>query len=157
VNIFEVYKTPILHYQRSFDRASKFIKKEILSRVIEADEGQTRYMIFNLISKKGSALFKNLSSKLDMAFGKLDLEESLRQETEKMKAVFRRELDMQLRAFKQFVDMNDNEKAAEEKEQQTSHQGYRLAQELAAMMIITRMFYVKLEQEENAFPIALAV
>jgi len=29
-----------------------------------------------------------------MAFGKLDLEESLRQETEKMKAVFRRELDM---------------------------------------------------------------
>jgi hypothetical protein len=35
-------------------------------------------MLFNLISEKGSALFKNLSSKLDMAFGKLDLEESLR-------------------------------------------------------------------------------
>ena len=74
-------------------------------------------MLFNLISEKGAALFKNLSSKLDMAFGKLDLEESLRQETEKMKAVFRRELDLSLRAFKQFVDMSDNERAAKTKEQ----------------------------------------
>ena len=58
-----------------------------------------------------------------MAFGELDLDDSLRQDTEKMKAVLRRELDMQLRAFKQFVNMPDNEGAAKEKEQQTSHQG----------------------------------
>lgn len=127
VNIFEIYKTPILHYQRSYDRACKFIKKEILNRVIQADESQTQYMIFNLISEKGSALFKNISSKLDMSFGKLDLDESLRQETDKMKAVFRRELDLQLRAFKHFVDMSDNERAAKAKTQQNEHQGYRLA------------------------------
>jgi hypothetical protein len=94
VNIFEIYRTPILHYQRSYERACKFIKNEILNRILEADESKTKYQIFNLISEKGSALFMNLSSKLDLAFGKLDLDETLRLETEKMKAVFRRELDL---------------------------------------------------------------
>jgi hypothetical protein len=53
--------------------------------------------------------------------------------------------------------MTDNQRAAAAKSQQIQHQGYRLAQELAAMMILVRIFYVKMEQEENAFPVSLAV
>ncbi len=65
VNIFEVYKTPIVHYQKSYDRVCKFIRKELLQRIIEADEGHLKYLFFEMISKKGSALFKNTSNKVD--------------------------------------------------------------------------------------------
>ena len=89
MNIFEVYKTPIVHYQRSYDRVCRFIKKELTARVIESDESHLKYAIFDNISAKGSALFKNVHSKLDQAFGRLDLEESMRNETEKIRGKLR--------------------------------------------------------------------
>ncbi len=63
---------------------------------------------------------------------------------------------MQMRIFKEFIDMEDNERAAEAKEQEINHQKFRLSQELAAMMVLTRVFYIKLEQEENALNVTLA-
>ena len=58
-----------------------FIKKELTNRIIDADESHLKYALFDHISIKGSALFKNVHSKLDQAFGKLDLDENLRNET----------------------------------------------------------------------------
>jgi hypothetical protein len=94
VNIFEVYKTPIVHYQRSYDRVCRFIKRELTQRIIESDESHLKYEIFNQISVKGVSLFKNVHSKLDQAFGKLDLDENLRNETEKIRGKLRTQLDL---------------------------------------------------------------
>ena len=156
VNIFEVYKTPIVHYQRSYDRVCQFIKKELTNRIIDADESHLKYALFDLISIKGSALFKNVHSKLDQAFGKLDLDENLRNETEKIRGKLRTQMDLQMHAFKEFVDIEDNQRAWKAKETQIAHHRHRLAQESAALMILIRIFYCKLEQEENAFPLSLA-
>ncbi len=108
VNIFEVYKTPIIHYQRSYDRVCRFIKKELTNRIIDADESHLKYSIFDHISVKGSALFKNVHSKLDQAFGKFDLDENLRNETEKSRGKLRTQMDLQMHAFKEFIDIEDN-------------------------------------------------
>ena len=108
VNIFEVYKTPIIHYQRSYHRVCRFIKKELTTRIIESDESHLKYTIFDNISAKGSALFKNVHSKLDHAFGKLDLEENMRNETEKIRGKLRTQMDLQMHAFKEFIDIEDN-------------------------------------------------
>ena len=154
VNIFEVYKTPITHYQKSYDRVCKFIRKELLQRIIEADEGHLKYLFFEMISKKGSALFKNTSNKVDLAFGKLEVTDALRLDVEKIKISAKKELDLQLRVFKEFVDLEDNNKLAHVRIQQKEHQSFRLMQELAALLLLVRVFNIKLEQEENASLVA---
>ena len=94
MNIFEVYKTPIMHYQRSYDRVCKFVRKELVQRIVDADEGHMKFVLFDMISSKGAAVFKNIVNQLDQAFGRLDLDEPIRLETEKVKSKFRRELDL---------------------------------------------------------------
>jgi len=151
VNIFEIYKTPLAHYQKSYDRASRFIKRELIPRVVEVHDGHLKYKLFELISSKGSALFKNVANMLDSAFGRVEVEEPVRIETEKVRTKKRRELDLQIRAFKEFIDLEENQRASTAKQQQTAHQSFRMLRELAALMVLTRIFYVKLEQEENQF------
>lgn len=153
MNIFEVYKTPILHYQRSYERVCRFIKKELVERIAEADEDHFKFTMFNFISLKGTTLFKNFINRLDNAFGRLDLQEGLRLETERDKILLRRDLEQQVRSFKEFIDLDDNQRAESAKQQQIQHQEFRLMQELAALMLLIRIFYVKLEQEESVFPL----
>jgi hypothetical protein len=50
-----------------------------------------------------------------------------------------------MRAFKEFIDLEDNERAGKAKAKQMMHQRHRLAQETAAMMLLVRIFYLKLE------------
>ena len=57
----------------------------------------------------------------------------------------RRELDMQIRIFKELIDKEDNKNEADSKKMQKNNQSYRFKQELAAMMLLIRIFYVKLE------------
>jgi hypothetical protein len=45
---------------------------------------------------------------LDQAFGRIDVDEPIRIETEKVRTKKRRELDLQIRAFKEFVDLEEN-------------------------------------------------
>ena len=94
VNIFEIYKTPLAHYQKSFDRASRFIKRELIPRVVEVHDDHLKYKLFELISSKGSALFKNVANMLDSAFGRVEVDEAVRIETEKVRTKKRRELDL---------------------------------------------------------------
>jgi hypothetical protein len=68
LNVFEIYKTPLSHYQNSFEKVCKYIKKELVNRIIETDEDHLKFMIFDSISKKGSVLFKNTVSKLENQF-----------------------------------------------------------------------------------------
>lgn len=116
VNIFEVYKTPILHYQRSYERVCRFIKKELVERIAEADEDHFKFTMFNLISLKGTTLFKNFVNRLDNAFGRLDLEEGIRLQTEREKMILRRDLEQQVRSFKEFIALDDNQRAGSAKQ-----------------------------------------
>ena len=34
VNVFEVYKTPISHYQRSYERVCRFVQRELVHKVV---------------------------------------------------------------------------------------------------------------------------
>ena len=88
---------------------------------MEAQDGHLKYMLFDLISSKGSALFKNIVNRLDYSFGRLDLDEPIRVETDKVKTKLRRELDLQVRAFKEFIDLEENQRASAAKQQQIAH------------------------------------
>ncbi|CDW72147.1 UNKNOWN [Stylonychia lemnae] len=156
INIFEIYKTPITHYQKSYERVCRFISKELLYRIIESDEGYLKFLFFEMISKKGSAIFKNAHNKLEVAFAKLEIDEQSRIEVEKVKLQAKRELDTQTRIFKEFIDLEENNKVAMVKQQQIEHQNFRLMQELAALLLLIRVFYIKLEQDENAYPLAIS-
>ena len=60
---------------------------------MEADEGYLKFIFFDLISKKGSALFKNTVNKLEQSFNKLEIDEAIRLDVEKSKIRLRRELE----------------------------------------------------------------
>ncbi|MFN9982624.1 MAG: hypothetical protein ACK53Y_22035, partial [bacterium] len=69
----------------------------------------------------------NVHSKLDQAFGKFDLDENLRNETEKIRGKLRTQMDLQMHAFKEFIDIEDNQRAWKAKITQMTHQRHRLA------------------------------
>ena len=110
--MFEVCKTPITHYQKSYERVCRYISKELVGRIIDADEGYLKFLIFEMISKKGSAVFKNVQNKLDIAFGKIEIDETIRLDVDKLKHLAKRDLDQQCRIFKEFIDLEENNKVA---------------------------------------------
>lgn len=63
----------------------RFIQRELVNRIIDNDEGYLQFMFFEQISKKGSGVFKAMQNKLDVAFAKLEFEDSLRLDVEKLK------------------------------------------------------------------------
>eukprot|EP00347_Sterkiella_histriomuscorum_P011761 403371198 len=173
INVFEIYKTPITHYQKSYERVCRYIQKELQQKIVSDGGSQTSgssagntsqgngsqqmllFQFFEQISKKGSGLFQEIQNKLDVAFGKLEYEDSLRLDAEKIKSQAKRDLDTQTRIFKEFIDLEENNKVAFVKHQQIEHQNFRLAQEMAALQLLIRIFYIKLQQEENngGFPL----
>lgn len=115
--MYEVYKTPIEHYVKNFERACKFIKKELINKIVEQEEGHLKFQIFDIISKKGGALFKHTLNKLQSTFAKLEAEEQTRVDIDKVKTKLKRELDNKLRIFKEFIDMEENKKVFQIKQQ----------------------------------------
>jgi hypothetical protein len=69
------------------------------------------------LSKKGSALFKNELYKLDNAFDKVDFEPAIRMDIERVKIKLKREMDEKLKAFKEFIDLEESKKVSQNKQQ----------------------------------------
>ena len=46
-----------------------------MHRIIESDEGYLKFLFFEMIAKKGSTIFKNAHNKLELAFGKLEIDD----------------------------------------------------------------------------------
>lgn len=65
INIYEIYKTPLEHYQRNFERVCRYTKREIITKIIDTDESNLKYQFFDIISKKGIALFRYTLNKVD--------------------------------------------------------------------------------------------
>ena len=57
-------------------------------------------------------MFKNVTNKLEIAFNKIEIDENMRLYIDKIKQLLRRELEQQLRTFKEFIDLEENNKVA---------------------------------------------
>jgi N-acyl-D-aspartate/D-glutamate deacylase len=78
------------------------------------------------MSKKGSALVKQAINKVDAYFGLAVISDADRLEYSNAQYKLKRELDQNLRTFKEFIDLEENKKVAENHASLIKHQELRL-------------------------------
>mmetsp|Transcript_32582 Transcript_32582/g.31815 ORF Transcript_32582/g.31815 Transcript_32582/m.31815 type:complete len:134 (+) Transcript_32582:1255-1656(+) len=104
--------------------------------------------MYDALSKRGMALFKNQVNKLDQAFEKVSFEPNVRLQIDRHKSNVKREIHEKLMVFKEFVDLEESRRAVLNSNHQKDHVNVRLMQELASLLLIIRIFYMKQEQIE---------
>ncbi len=112
INIYEVNKTPITHYQKSYERVCKYINREIVSHILKNEDNNLKFEFFSVLNKKGSSVFKEVQNKLETAFNRLTIDDSLRLDLEKYKLQSKKDFEFQARIFKEFIDLEENNKIA---------------------------------------------
>ena len=55
----------------------------------------------------------------------------------------KRDLDKNLRTFKEFIDLEDNKKIAQSHNSLIKHQDLRLMQEISSMLLLVRTYFLK--------------
>ena len=72
---------------------SKFIQRDLLSTIQVTDESHLKFYFFDVMSKKGSALPKQILNKVDQYFSLADLEDSDKLDFTTAQTKIKRDLD----------------------------------------------------------------
>ena len=68
LSVYEVQMTPIIHYLRNYERICKFIQRDLVSAIVKTDESYLKFVFFDIMSKKGSALVKQTFNQIEKYF-----------------------------------------------------------------------------------------
>ena len=143
LNVFEVQNTPLERYLINFERISKFIQQELVPQIVSTDESHLKFFFFDIMSQKGSALVKQTINKVETYFGLAELDDADKLNFSTAQTKIKRDLDQNLRTFKEFIDLENNKKVAQRHASSIQHQGLRLMQEIASLMLLVRTYYLK--------------
>ena len=95
------------------------------------------------MSKKGSTLVKQTINKVDSYFSLAELDGEDKIEFSTAYTKIKRELDTNLRMFKEFIDLEDNKKIAKSHSSLIKHQELRLMQEVSSLLLLVRTYFLK--------------
>ena len=123
VNVFVVQQTPLDHYLKSYEVINKYIHRDLVHTIQQSDELHLRYFFFNIMSTQGKALIKKTAKRTDNYFGlgMAQLDEHDRLEFNTAQTKVKRELDQNLRTFKEFVDLEENKKEVQSHQSKLRH------------------------------------
>ena len=76
------------------------------------DESHLKFFFFDIMSKKGSALLKQTINKVESYFSLAELDDEDKPCFQTAQIQIKRDLDQNLRTFKEFIDLEDNKKVA---------------------------------------------
>ena len=144
INVFEVQKTPAEQYLKNYERVNKFVQRDLYDAIRESDQNELKYCFFDIMSRQGKELISRCVSRVDIFFSLAQLhddQEKLPFGTAQTKV--KRELDQNLRTFKEFVNLEENKKVAQSHVNKTMHQEARLMQEMASLMLTVHTYYLK--------------
>lgn len=65
VNVFEVHSSPLELYLRNYEKVCRYIEKTLVQTIVSTDESHLKFFFFDIMSQKGSALFKKSMNKYD--------------------------------------------------------------------------------------------
>lgn len=105
------------------------------------------------MSKKGSALVKQTINKVETYFSLAELQDEDKLNFSTAQTKIKRDLDHNLRTFKEFIDLEDNKKVAKRHQSMIKHQELRLMHEVASLLLLVRTYYLK--QNPTAKPTML--
>ena len=143
INVFVVQKTPLDQYLKNYERVNKFIHRDLVNALQETDAGELKYFFFDIMSSQGNPLISRSVTRCDNYFGLAQLDEMDKLEFGTSVTKIKRELDQNLRTFKEYVDLEENRKVAQSHQSKTKHQEMRLMQEMASLLLIVRTYYLK--------------
>ena len=143
LNVFEVSNTPLERYLVNFEKISRFIQQELVPTISSTDDSHLKFFFFATMSKKGSALVKQTVNKVENYLGMAELDDADKLSFSTAQTNIKRELDQNLRAFKEFIDLEDNKKVAKRQASMIKHQELRLMQEVASLMLLVHTYYLK--------------
>lgn len=63
----------------------KYINREIIANIVKGNEGYLKFVFLQVLNKKGSSVFKEVMNKIDTAFNRIAIDDSLRLDKEKYK------------------------------------------------------------------------
>ena len=95
------------------------------------------------MSKKGSTLVKQTINKMDEYFSLAELDDTFKFDFGTAHTKIKRELDTNLRNFKEFIDLEENKKIAKSHSSMIKHQELRLMQEVSGMLLLVRTYFLK--------------
>ena len=67
--------TPLVQYLRNYEMICKFIQRELVAQIVKTDESYLKFVFFDIMSKKGSALVKQTFNILETYFSLAELED----------------------------------------------------------------------------------
>ena len=143
INVFDVQQTPLDHYLKNYERVNKFVHRDLVTAIQDTDKSELKYFFFDIMSKKGKPLIGRSVSRVDDYFALAQLDEQDKLEFGTAQTKIKRELDQNLRTFKEYVDLEENRKDAQSHQSKSKHQELRLMQEMASLLLIVRTFYLK--------------
>ena len=95
------------------------------------------------MSKKGSALVKQTLNKMNEYFALAILGDDYKDDFGIAQSKIKKDLDANLRSFKEFIDLEENRKIALSHSSTIKHQELRLMQEVSGMLLLVRTYFLK--------------
>jgi len=115
----------------------------------DKDEGHLKFMFFTIMSQKGSALLKQLQNSIEKVFDLVNLDDRDKEAGSNSRADFNRELNIKMTTFKKFIDLEESQKVSGNHESRIQFNKLRLVHEIAVMISLVRVYYIKKEQEKG--------
>ena len=95
------------------------------------------------MSKKGSALVKQTLNKMNEYFALAVLGDDHKDDFGMAQSKIKKDIDANLRSFKEFIDLEENRKIALSHSSMIKHQELRLMQEVSGMLLLVRTYFLK--------------
>jgi len=68
LNVYEIQSTPIKTYLESFANTCKYVQDDLLNEIQDTDLGHLKFVFFQIMSTKGSALLKQVTNQIGTTF-----------------------------------------------------------------------------------------
>lgn len=143
VNIYEIQQTTVQRYLESYERHSLFVKRDLFEMLTKTDQSLLMAQFYEIISKTATSLVKSVINKIDDVFCGAVLDDEEKTEFSNSQTKIRRQLDQDMRTFREYLDAEANKRLTEVHESAHKQQEIKLTHSVTALKLLVRIYYLK--------------
>ena len=113
LNVHEIQQTTVQKYLESYERHATSVKRELFSMVVKSEQSLLTSQFYEILSKKSQSLVKSVINKVDDVFCEAVLDDDEKTEFGNAQTRVRRNLDLNMRVFREFLDAEANKRLTE--------------------------------------------
>ena len=151
LNANEIQQTAVQKYLESYERHAIFVKRELFSTTTKSDQNLLVSQFYEILSKKSQSLVKSVINKVDDVFCEAVLDDDEKTEFGNAQTKVRRNLDLEMRIFREFLDREANKRLTEVHESNQKQHEIKLLHSLTALKLLVHIYYLKQIQTHEDF------